>query len=145
LPESEAAACAGLPDTGALNAVEAAVVPPVAPRLDAEKLVVYDLALELHAFASGLVGHPQQRVVKDQLERASLSVVLNVAEGAGRRSKRDKRRFYTYARGSATECAAIADVLRARRLAPARSCDTLRAYSIRVVQLLTKLDASLAR
>jgi len=38
------------------------------------------------------------RVLHDQLERASLSAVLNVAEGAGRHSRRDKRRHYAIAR-----------------------------------------------
>lgn len=46
----------------------------------------------------------------DQLTRASTSVVLNLAEGAGKHSKPDKRRFYLTARGSATESAALLDV-----------------------------------
>ena len=52
------------------------------------------------------------------MERASLSVVLTIAEGAGRRSRKDKRRFYAMARGSSMEVAAAIDVLRIRRLAP---------------------------
>jgi hypothetical protein len=47
--------------------------------LDAEKLEVYALALELHAFAASKVP-TLSRVLRDQLERASLSVVLNIAE-----------------------------------------------------------------
>jgi len=54
--------------------------------------------------------------LRDQLERASLSIVLNTAESAGRSSALDKARFVTIARGSATECAAILDVLLARGL-----------------------------
>jgi hypothetical protein len=38
--------------------------------------------------------------------------VLNIAEGAGQRSRPQKRRFYAIARGSAMECAAVLDVLR---------------------------------
>lgn len=113
------------------------------PLLDAEKLTVYQVALELQCLASGLVPH-QHRVLRDQLERASLSVVLNIAEGAGRHSRRDKRRFYTMARGSACECAAAVDVLRRRRLAPQGACDTGRSLALRVVQMLTKLDRALA-
>lgn len=113
------------------------------PVLDAEKLICYALALELQLLASGLVP-AQHRVLQDQLERASLSVVLNIAEGAGRRSRRDKRRFYSIARGSATECAAIVDVLRLRGLAPEGACRTARSLALRVVQLLTKLDQALA-
>jgi four helix bundle protein len=112
------------------------------PLLDAERLAVYQVALELQALASTLVP-PQNRVLHDQMERASLSIVLNIAEGAGRRSRKDKRRFYTMARGSACECAAATDVLRHRRLAPEAACATARSLALRVVQMLTKLDRAL--
>ena len=41
-----------------------------------------------------------------QLGRASTSIVLNLAEGAGKFSKPYKRRYYLGAAGSTTECAA---------------------------------------
>ena len=46
--------------------------------------------------------------------------VLNIAEGCGRRSPADKTRFCSMARGSATECAAIVDLLAARGLVDVR-------------------------
>lgn len=49
--------------------------------------------------------------IADQLYRAALSIPLNIAEGAGRYSKPDKRNFYTVARGSVFECTAIIDIL----------------------------------
>ena len=101
-----------------------------------------DDALELHAFAASKVP-TLSRVLRDQLERSSLSVVLNVAEGGGRRSRKDKARHYTYARGSATEVAASFDVLKIRKLAPASECARGRSLAVRVVQMLTKLCASL--
>jgi four helix bundle protein len=87
---------------------------------------------------------PNHRVLADQLERASLSIVANIAEGAGRRSRKQKRYFYAVARGSATETAALVDVLRPRRLASEAACRVARSHALRVVQLLTKLDAALA-
>jgi len=134
-----------LPTTPAehrLQAIENATTP--APLLDAEKLICYHVALELQVLCSTLVP-ANHRVLQDQLERASLSVVLCIAEGAGRRSHKDKRRFYAMARGSATECAAIVDVLRLRQLASEASCRAARSHALRVVQLLTKLDAALVR
>ncbi len=49
--------------------------------------------------------------LKNQLGRASLSVMLNIAEGSGRFSKKDRRNFYIIARSSAFESAALVDFL----------------------------------
>lgn len=49
---------------------------------------------------------------KDQLGRASLSIMLNIAEGSGKFTNRDRRNFYVTARGSAFECAALANFLK---------------------------------
>ena len=75
--------------------------------LDAEKLDCYRIALEFQAIAAQLVPKRGCAELRDQLDRASISIVLNIAEGCGRRSPADKARFYSMARGSATECAAI--------------------------------------
>jgi hypothetical protein len=61
-------------------------------QLDASKLHVYGVALELHALCATLVA-PLTRIIRDQLERASLSIVLNIAEASGRHSRRDKARY----------------------------------------------------
>jgi len=45
--------------------------------------------------------------VKDQLGRASLSIMLNIAEGSAKFGKKDRRNFYVTARGSVFECAAL--------------------------------------
>jgi four helix bundle protein len=114
------------------------------PQLDANKLYVYNVALELHVHAASLVS-PLTRTLRDQLERASLSVVLNIAEAGGRRSRRDKARFYAIARGSSTEVAALLDVLAMRRLASPAAVRTGRRLAIRCVQMLSKIDRSLLR
>ena len=45
--------------------------------------------------------------VKNQLGRASLSIMLNIAEGTAKNSSKERRNFYTIARGSVFESAAI--------------------------------------
>ena len=45
--------------------------------------------------------------LRDQVLRASSSVALNLAEGSGKPSPKDKRRFYSIALGSLRECQAI--------------------------------------
>lgn len=49
--------------------------------------------------------------LSDQLDRASISIALNIAEGAGRTSPRERVRHYTIARGSAVECLACLDLI----------------------------------
>lgn len=51
------------------------------------------------------------KVLYDQLKRAVLSIVLNIAEGTGKSSKADKKNFFTIARGSTYEIVAIIDLL----------------------------------
>ena len=82
--------------------------------------------------------------LRDQLDRASISIVLNIAEGCGRRSPADKARFYSMARGSATECAAILDLLGVRGLVDECLRKRARALLVRVVQMLTRLVARMA-
>ncbi len=113
------------------------------PQLDANRLHVYVVALELHCLSSTLVAQ-LNRILKDQLERASLSVVLNIAEAGGRRSRRDKARYYAIARGSATEVAALLDILALRRLASPAAIRTGRRLAIRIVQMLTRMDQRLS-
>jgi four helix bundle protein len=110
-----------------------------APTLDHERLEVYHHALQFHALASTLVPKRGLRAVRDQLERASLGVVLCIAEGAGRTAGPDKRRSYEMARGSATESAAVLDVLRIRGLLDAEAHRQGRLLVMRLVQMLSRL------
>jgi four helix bundle protein len=50
--------------------------------------------------------------LKDQLRRAASSIALNIAEGAGKFHKNDKKNFYLIARGSTNECVAILRLLK---------------------------------
>jgi len=54
---------------------------------------------------------PKAIAVRDQLDRASTSMVLNLAEGNGKFTSSDRCRLFDIARGSALECAAALDVL----------------------------------
>ena len=50
--------------------------------------------------------------LRDQLYRSITSIMLNIAEGAGKSGKKDKKNFYTIARGSAQESVAIIRLLK---------------------------------
>jgi len=107
--------------------------------LDHERLEVYQVSVELHTICCALLPSRGFGVLRNQLERASLGVVLNIAEGAGRGSAADKRRFYEMARGSAAESAAALEVLRLRRLVDPGRLIEARSLAIRVVQMLSRL------
>ena len=52
--------------------------------------------------------------LRDQLNRASLSISANIAEGNGRFTKNDRKHFFVIARGSIQECVPLLE-LTARR------------------------------
>ncbi|HVS51766.1 MAG TPA: four helix bundle protein [Opitutaceae bacterium] len=85
-------------------------------QFDHERLHVYQKALEFVSFVGPLIEElPAKLAARDQLDRASTSIVLNLAEGNGKRSHPDRCRYFDTARGSGVECAACLDVLVARR------------------------------
>jgi four helix bundle protein len=111
---------------------------------DFEKLDCYQLARQFNTLVARLVsrGH---RELRDQLTRAALSISLNIAESAGRRAPAEKAHFLAIARGSAMECAAVVDVLLCSGIAAIGICRDARVLLIRVVQMLTKLEAATRR
>jgi len=77
---------------------------------DHEKLEVYQESLRFIGWLEPF----------EQLDRASTSMPLNLAEGNGKFTKPDRCRFLDISRGSALECAAALDVLVAKnRFSPA--------------------------
>ena len=88
-----------------------------APRFDHEKVNVYQVSIKFVAWATELISKIEGKAaVKDQLDRVSTSIPLNIAEGNGKFAIKDRCRFLDFARGSALECAACLDVLVAKRL-----------------------------
>lgn len=69
-----------------------------------EDLEVYKRAMQFMVSIYALNGTLKDRVIKDQLRRAAMSIPLNIAEGQGRMHGKEKRQFYNIARGSLLEC-----------------------------------------
>ena len=77
-----------------------------------QNLEVYKKAKAFHLDCKGLIlNYKLDNYVKDQLARASFSIILNIAEGSGNFSKPDRRNYFTTARASVFECVAILDML----------------------------------
>lgn len=82
---------------------------------DHEKLEVYREAIAFVAWLAVISeGVLRAGDVKEQLDCASTSVPLNIAEGNGKYAPKDRCRFFDIAHGSALECAACLDVLVAK-------------------------------
>ncbi len=72
------------------------------------RLVAYQVSLE---FLSAVRGAGiRDAGLRDQALRAAKSACLNIAEGAGRKSRADKGRVYAIARGEACEAAAAVEI-----------------------------------
>jgi four helix bundle protein len=110
-----------------------------------DRLDVYRAAVEFERSSRRIIALlPRSSHLADQLHRAATSVPLNIAEGAGEFSPKDKARFYRIALRSATESAAILDLV-----GPdlgEDSCDmlALRDLLVSIVAMLTKLVATQA-
>ncbi len=105
-----------------------------------ENLDVYRAAIEYVSDAfrlcEQLKGH---RNAKDQLLRASQAIPLNIAEGNGKVTEGERRRFFEIARGSALECGAIQDVLEVcGALSPGENVNSKKLLD-RIVAMMTRL------
>ena len=69
----------------------------------------YQKALELFRLCEGIKA---KAYIKDQLERASLSVVLNLAEGSAKTSAKDRARLYRISYASLRETQVLLEILR---------------------------------
>ena len=78
--------------------------------------------------------------LSDQMRRASMSIPLNIGEGAGKRTKADCRKYFDIARGSAMECAAAMDVCHTLNLIDSQRHEEIKHLLHRIVAMLTKLS-----
>lgn len=112
------------------------------PRFDHEKLRAYQEALRFVAWAGPIIENlPAKLAARDQLDRASTSIVLNIAEGNGKRSRVDRCRFLDIARGSGLECAAGLDVLVAREKLALNEIEIGKEMLVGVVSMIAGLIA----
>jgi len=115
---------------------------------DHERLDVYRVAIEFVSWVAELMDGPlgeHRGSAAKQLERASTSVPLNIAEGNGKRSKKDRSRYLDIARGSALESAACLDVFVARKVMTQADVAFGKNLLRRIVEMLSKLTTRLLR
>ena len=109
---------------------------------DHEKLDVYRLAIEFVRWVGELLDGPLKGCkvsALKHLDESSRSIVRNIAEGNGKRSFKDRCRFFDMSRGSALECAADLDLLVARKRLDQSHAKKGKAMLVRIVSMLIKL------
>ena len=114
---------------------------------DHSKLDVYRHSLQVPGRCDEILTHlPRgQANARTQIDKASTSVVANIAEGAGEFSPAEKARFYRIARRSAIELAAWLDIVEQRQHAPKNLTDDALTRLEQVVSMLLRLIQSCDR
>jgi four helix bundle protein len=88
------------------------------------------------AFYQQAVKLPVKGDARDQLVRAARSIALNLAEGKGKRTTKDQRRFYSIAMGSLRECQALLILEQLNEGAEWELLDSLGAHLHKLIQVM---------
>ena len=105
-----------------------------------EKLTVYQRALVFAGWSQTLIEAISKKTsTRNHLERAGDSIALNIAEGNGKFSRRDRARFFQIAHGSTLESVACLDLFVARRCGEPRAIVEGKALLEEIVRMLFKL------
>jgi len=111
-----------------------------------ESLNVYQKSLKLSKNIYLLTQHwPREHLygIIDQIRRATLSIVLNIAEGSSR-TKKDFRHFITMSRGSCFECIPIIQIAQELKLLSQQDYQIYYDELTAIAQMLSKLRTSLS-
>jgi four helix bundle protein len=99
---------------------------------------------EINRLCSSIKG-AEYLYLKDQIRRASTSIVLNIAEGSGKWGKKDKVNFYRISRGSAYECMAGLDLLDVFNIIDSENISRLKTNLSKIVSELQALIISIEK
>jgi four helix bundle protein len=110
---------------------------------DHEKLKAYQQAIQFIAWTTPLIEQLEKSIaVRDQLDRASISIPRNIAEGNVKFSMKERCRYLDTAYGSALECAAALDVLVAQKRMSASDVRDGKLFLYQIVSLVMGLRNS---
>ena len=91
----------------------------------------FEIAVSFYHLATSL---PVKRPLKDQLHRAALSIPLNLAEGRGKPTMADQKRFFHIAMGSVRECQALLIIGNLQATDAWTTLDSLAAHLYRLIE-----------
>ncbi len=110
---------------------------------DHEKLKVYQKAIEFVKWSTNLMDSLNTKEpIMDHLKPASHSIPLNIAEGNGRFSSKDRCHFFDIARGSVLECSSCLDIIKVKKIATEQDIDVGKKLLSEIVSMLIGLIKS---
>ncbi|MBI1870019.1 MAG: four helix bundle protein [Chlamydiae bacterium] len=115
-------------------------------KFDFERLEVYQKTLELIRKIFQLMRvlpREYQYSLADQLRRAGLSILNNLAEGSGQLSKKEKGRYYRISLNSSRECIPMLTLLWQEHQISPSTHQELREEIVHIANMLGKLIGSL--
>ena len=110
---------------------------PSQSSLPHHRLIAYRLAFDLATLVGGL--RITDARLREQARKSASSCALNIAEGAGRRSRADKSRVYTIALGECCEAAAAVEIAGALRACPPNDVAAVVDLANRIAKILSRL------
>lgn len=114
-------------------------------KLNHQKLEVYQsskmFVLECYKLTKHLPVEEKFGMIS-QIRRAALSVHLNIAEGASRKSETERKRYYEISRGSIIEIDAALDVAKELNYLENFNLNVLGEYAISTFKILSGLIGS---
>ena len=110
---------------------------------DHENLRIYTEAIKFVSWVNIFLDRiPKRFAIYNQLDRASTSIVLNIAEGNGKFTSPDRCRHFDIARGSSLECAACLDIAISKELATIEETSAGKKMLLSIVSMLVGLIKS---
>lgn len=113
---------------------------------DFERLEVYQVALEFLDFIFDVcknLDRDLQYCLGDNLKRAGISISNNIAEGSGKKSGKERARYYGISLDSARECLNMFIILNRRKAIKEELYSKSREYVTRLTSMLFRLIESL--
>ena len=109
-----------------------------------EKLEVYRRSLDLAKLLSVIAGKFPYKFsrVRDQLVGAVISIPLNIAEGSGRKSIKEKRNFYKISQSSLFECIPLLEIALQLKLINDKDYKKFRKEIVVLSKMISKLIKS---
>ena len=106
-------------------------------RFDHENLRVYTEAINFDSWVNIFLDRiPKRSAIDNQLDRATTSIVLNIAEGNGKFTSPDRCKHFDIARGSSLECAACLDIAISKELTTTEETSAGKEMLLSIVSML---------